>query len=308
MEMYHQALLMVISSFIISFKAFPYFIDRFKERGITDLVDDKEVPTTGGLLVIIFYLASISIFSLLGIRFCFTCIAVLLSFAVFGFFYDLIKIPEYLKVVVPIFFSLPLLPMVKSTAIHVLGYTLNLGTLYYFLLPIYIMVTANLVYLRSDYNGLPAYTALIILSSLLTISYYRGMLSVVNFALPLLGVALAFSYYNFYPSKILQGNIGIILGASVGIVAVLCKLEFIGFIMLLPHVVNFLMFFYFRQKGIDEKVARVREDGTLDIQRPVTLKWLLAYHFKLTETQACFIMFVLVGLSCILGIHVAAKT
>ena len=75
---------------------------------------------------------------------------------------------------------------------------------------------------------------------------------------------------------------------------------FAGMIMLLPHIINFLMYFYWRmmnQKYPDNpkwkivKWGKVREDGTMEVPNRLTLKWVRPYHFRMTEKQASYAMY-----------------
>jgi UDP-N-acetylglucosamine--dolichyl-phosphate N-acetylglucosaminephosphotransferase len=183
----------------------------------------------------------------------------------------------------------------------------DLSTLHpYLLAPLYIMVTANLVHMHSDHNGMPVYTSLIVMASLVAVAFKEDALDSIRFVLPLFGVSLAFSYYNFYPSRILQGNIGAMLGSSLGIVIVLLGLEFIGLVMLLPHIVNFLIYLYWRVRRVPHVLyAWIREDGTLEVPRPLTLKWVLPYYFRKTEEESILSMYVLTAIFCSIGILLA---
>ena len=73
--------------------------------------------------------------------------------------------------------------------------------------------------------------------------------------------------------------------------------------MLIPHTVNFLMYVYWKIKKYPAvKFGKVREDGTLEVPNPLTLKWVLPYYYRLTEKQATYAMFLLTSVFCILGI------
>lgn len=284
-------ILLVILSFFIAFALFPYFIRKFKEKEITVEDGDRNVPTEGGLVVIIIYLSLLSLFSLFGVGFNYAPIVVLALFAVFGLFYDLTRIPPSLRICAPLLFSFPLIPLLPD----------NIHT--YFLAPLYIMVTANLVHMHSDHNGMPVYTSLIVMGSLIAIAFKENALDSIRFVLPLFGVSLAFAYYNFYPSQIFQGNIGAMLGSSLGIIIVLQGLEFIGLVMLLPHIINFLIYLYWRIRRVPHMLyARVHEDGTLEVPNPFTLKWVLPYYFRITEKDSIFSMYLLTALFCSIGI------
>ena len=77
-------------------------------------------------------------------------------------------------------------------------------------------------------------------------------------------------------------------------------MEVYGVIILIPHIANFLMYVYWRVKRVqDSKFGRIREDGTLDVPNPLTLKWVLPYYSRMTEQQATYIMY---GLTVMFGV------
>jgi UDP-N-acetylglucosamine--dolichyl-phosphate N-acetylglucosaminephosphotransferase len=191
-----------------------------------------------------------------------------------------------------------------SIAFPLMG-SVELGGLYlYFVVPAYVMVTANLANMHSGFNGLASGTALLVLISLMLKSAVMGGLEDLWFTLPLVGVALAFLYYNFYPSKIFEGDVGsFLLGAAIGVVVILQKLEFIGFVMLIPHTVDFLIYFYLKAKRMPFiKFGRVREDKTIEPPNPLKLKFLLPYYLRLTEKQTVFALYLLTAIFCIIGL------
>ncbi len=287
---------------------FPYFIKKFEEASI--VVKDyykkgAKVPTMGGLVVIVIYLFFVSFFSLIGVQFNYIPVFILSVYAMYGLLDDLIKLRHTLKVIIPFFFSFPLIRIITDTTITFpfIG-SFDLGNYYlYLIVPAYIMVTANLVNMHSGFNGLSAYTSLMIMASLLTISFTENTLDSVNFIIPLLGISLAFSYYNFYPSRIFEGNIGAMLGCSLGTVIILLKLEFIGFIMLIPHTVNFLMYVYYRiTKGEWIKFGKVREDNTIEVPHPFKIHWVLPYYYRVNEEQCVLFAFIYTAVFCTIAL------
>jgi UDP-N-acetylglucosamine--dolichyl-phosphate N-acetylglucosaminephosphotransferase len=52
------------------------------------------------------------------------------------------------------------------------------------------------------------------------------------------------------------------------------------------------------------KFGKVREDGTLEVPNRLTLKWVLPYHFRMTEQQVVYSMYLLTLGFCILGLFV----
>lgn len=296
-------------SFFAAFLTFPYFIERFRESGKVARdyykIGDKMVPTGGGLVEIFLYLLMVSLLGLAGFQFNYIPIFVLVLFALFGALDDLLGLRHSQKLVFPIIFSLPLVALIQDTSIALPFGTFDLGAAYlYIVVPLYVMVIANLANMHSGFNGLAAGTSLMVLLSLILKASLLGRLETILFILPLAGISLAFLFYNFYPSKIFDGDVGsFMLGSAIGVVIILEKLEFVGFVMLIPHTINFLMYVYWRVKRIPHiKFGRVREDGTLEVPNPLTLKWVLPYYFRVTERQALLFAYSLTAIFCIFGL------
>jgi len=308
MSAYYLSL--VGTSFLFAFVTFPYFIEKIRESGV--VVRDyyksgnRMVPTEGGLVEIFIYLLMISIFGLVGFQFDYISIFVLVLFAFFGALDDILNPRHMHKIVFPALFAFPLISIVQDTSIALpFLRNLELGILYlYFVVPAYIMVTANLANMHSGFNGLASGTSILVLFSLILKSSMMGNVENLYFIFPLLGIALAFHYYNLYPSQIFEGDVGsFMLGSAIGIVIILQKLEFVGFVMLIPHIVNFLMYVYWRIKGIPHvKFGKVRKDGTLEVPNPLTLKWLLPYYFRVTERTSVIFVFCLTAVFCMIGL------
>jgi UDP-N-acetylglucosamine--dolichyl-phosphate N-acetylglucosaminephosphotransferase len=76
-----------------------------------------------------------------------------------------------------------------------------------------------------------------------------------------------------------------------------------GFIMLIPHTINFLMYVYWRVKKYPQvKFGKTRDDGTLEVPNNLTLKWVLPYYFRVTEKQSTYAMFAVTAVFCVIGI------
>jgi UDP-N-acetylglucosamine--dolichyl-phosphate N-acetylglucosaminephosphotransferase len=104
------------------------------------------------------------------------------------------------------------------------------------------------------------------------------------------------------------------LGATIGAAIVVSGFLVAGFVMLIPHTVNFLLYVYWRvmhrlypedARWQIVKFGRVRDDGTLDVPNRLTLKWILPSYFKMTEKQAVLAMYALTIPFCVLGLFIA---
>jgi UDP-N-acetylglucosamine--dolichyl-phosphate N-acetylglucosaminephosphotransferase len=119
---------------------------------------------------------------------------------------------------------------------------------------------------------------------------------------------LAYFFFEHYPSRIFWGNIGALsVGAAIGCLIVTQNFLISGFIMLIPHTVNFLMYVYWRmhtQKYPLVKFGHIRDDGTIEVPNPLMLKWVLPYYFRMTEKQGAAAMYALNTVFCIIELYV----
>ena len=264
------------------------------------------------------------------IEFNYFVVLVILMFGFFGMMDDYVDIGRPLKVILPIVFTTPIiftlhpeiidLPFVGSYVMRELSVTnfLTFRGLYRFaIIPLYIIVVSNLVNMHSGFNGLQSGLSAIILVTLLIKSIYDGSTQHLVAIGALTGAIIALWYFNRYPSQIFEGNTGsLMIGAGIGLSIVIQGYLIAGFIMLIPHTANFLMYFYWRirhrQKPDDprykiEKFGSLRKDGTLRVPNQLTLKWVLPYRFRMTEKQAVLAMYSVTIIFCIIGFFAPAN-
>lgn len=256
---------------------------------------------------------------------------VVLLYAFYGVLDDYLDVGRFSKILIPLMFAYPLvivmtgwdpwIPFAGHIGVNDYGITApGLGTftgsmfLRYIIVPVYIMVVANMKNMHAGFNGLQSGTALIILSFLLLKSAMDDNLTNMYTIAAIAGAHAVFFWHNKYPSKILEGNIGsLAVGAAIGAGFMVQHYIFAGIVMLIPHIINFLMYLYWRimhRRHPDDprwqivKFGKVREDGTLEVPNRLTLKWLLPYHFRMTERQVVYSMYMLTLIFCVLGLFV----
>jgi UDP-N-acetylglucosamine--dolichyl-phosphate N-acetylglucosaminephosphotransferase len=338
----------VVISFGITFYLMPIFIRKLEEN--EDVVRDMykrfkhDVPTKGGLAVLFsIYLTVVIVpvfFRVLnkvnssvevpktlsptdqGI------LLVIMMFALYGIIDDLMNVGRPAKVALPILFSLPLIVVVtpSSLTLPLLGKVdFNDGITFplfgfvkyaritrYVVMPIYIMVVANLMNMHSGFNGLQSGLSLIILTALLIKSVHEDIQASIITLGALTGAMGAFWLFNRYPSRIFEGNIGALaVGAGIGSIIVVNGFIVSGFIMLIPHTVNFMMYIYWRAMRILRpenrkyglgKFGTLLADGCLEVPNPFTLKWVLPFYFKMNERNATWVMYGVTMVFCGIGI------
>ncbi|MDP2216036.1 MAG: UDP-N-acetylglucosamine-1-phosphate transferase [Methanolobus sp.] len=266
------------------------------------------VPDRGGIAIL---LVAMVCFSLNTLFFKFSttnyvALIVVALFGLFGMLDDMIDIGRVTKLLLMYYCSYPLIQYATTTAFVFpsIG-NFETGILYLqFVVPTFVLVASNLVNMHSGFNGLASGLSTIVLISLIIRSALIGDVENIFAMVCIAGATLGFFLYDRYPSRIFWGNVGsLTIGAAIGALIVIQGFVISGFIMLIPHTVNFLLYVYWRaMKFPVAKFGKTREDGTLEVPNPLTLKWVLPYYYRVTEKQATYAMYAVTGLFCLLGI------
>jgi UDP-N-acetylglucosamine--dolichyl-phosphate N-acetylglucosaminephosphotransferase len=309
--------LFLIIPIIFTFASMPYIIPKLKKKGqlVKDMykLNTPDVPTNGGLIILLISLFSLSILSLFYGKFIsslnYTIIVVIVLFAFFGLVDDMINIGRPAKLILLYYCSYPLIPFILATSIYfpIIG-SVEFSAIYpQIIIVTYVPVVANLINMHSGLNGLAPGLSLIILITLILKAFFFGDLSNALFAICLSGALIGYFWFEKYPSRIFWGNIGALsVGAAIGTLIVTQGFIISGFIMLIPHTVNFLLYVYWKlniHKYPIKKFGYVSEDRTLKVPNPLTLKWVMPYYFKMTEKSATYSMFALTAVFCIIGFY-----
>ncbi len=304
--------------FLITLVYTPKFIRKAVDKGFVAADKYKNgilIPTLGGLTILAGVICSLIVAQLLLdmemrgniLMFYF----IVFVFAMFGLADDLLDVGRKSKIFVPYFLALPIVALDPGTVLDFFFFSVDAGIFYSFAVaPVYIMVCANLVNMHSGYNGLSCGLSYILMSFLVIRVFLEHGTDSLFYILPIFGSMLAFLYFDTYPARIFWGNVGSMMaGSAMGCFIVVNKLELFGLVILIPHIINFLMYVVWRVKGLGEvKFGRLRGDGTLEVPNPWTLKWTFPYYFRLTEHQSMWIMYSLTTLSGILGLVVVPYT
>ena len=295
----------------------PFFIRKFTESGI--IVRDyykkdlTMVPTRGGIAILLIAMLSLSLNSLF-FKFAetnYVALIVIALFGIFGILDDMIDIGRTSKLLLMYYCSYPLIQYATHTAITLpsIG-SFELGILYLqFIVPTYVLVASNLVNMHSGYNGLSSGLSVIVLLALIIKSIVINDVENIIAIVSITGAALGFYLFERYPSKIFWGNIGsLTIGATIGAIIVIQGFIVSGFVMLIPHTINFLMYVYWRiRKFPVAKFGKDRGDGILEVPNPLTLKWVLPYYYNMTEKQGTYVMFLLTAIFCAIGILIPGR-
>ena len=329
MKILEMVLVMVAASFVVTMAATPLLIEKLKIKGVvtTDYYkkDSRKIPTRGGvviLAVVFVMLAAATLFERLPVSISlhvnevdWALIIVAGLFGAFGLVDDFVDVGRPLKIILLFFFSFNLIYHIELTTVTLpfIG-SYHFGTYYLLLIiPLYVLVAANLVNMHSGFNGLASGLSGIILAFLLLKFIMAGYEGVFMLGC-MLGATSGFLWYNRYPARIFWGNTGSLsLGAAIGAAIVVSGFVVSGFVMLIPHTVNFLLYAYWRlmhrlhpeeRKWKIEKFGKVREDGTLDVPNRLTLKWVLPSYVRMTEKQAVLAMYALTIPFCVIALFI----
>ena len=325
----------------------PHSIRKLKENNfvVYDMYKYKKtmIPTNAGMIVLFISFITISLFPLVVRILSFfydfgfkssdlseVSLAVLLVisiYAIYGLIDDLVDIGRKLKFFLPVIFSSPLISVIKPSDIAIPLYGnfdltsslyegIEYGDLFrLIIIPIYVMVVANLVNMHSGYNGLQSGLSLILLFTLFLESHFDGKLEVIFPFSAFLGSIFIFWFFNKYPSKIFEGNIGSLLfGSLIGIIIVVQEYWWFGFFILIPHTFNFILWLlwliqikrdpqnYLQKNGFHKKFGEVNEQGIITVPNRLTLKWIPNYYLELNEPKSVYFMYFITFIFCFIGI------
>jgi UDP-N-acetylglucosamine--dolichyl-phosphate N-acetylglucosaminephosphotransferase len=246
-------------SFLISFIGFLIMIPRFKEAGIIgknrNSLDQEEIAEMGGLVIvagysggiifIIFMKTFLDLFisiSLTSILAAFSTIAIV---ALIGIFDDLISIKQGIKAFMPVFAALPLIAIKEGFTVMKVPFIgfVDFGLFYHIvLIPLGITGAANAVNMLAGFNGLEVGMGIVAIGSLSIIAYLIGETTAFLLSVVMLGSLFATLYYNWYPAKILIGDVGTLtIGAVMASIVIIGNFETAGVILIIPYIIDFII-------------------------------------------------------------------
>jgi len=266
----------------------------------------------------------------------------IILFGLFGILDDYVEISYKLKTILPVLFTIPVMSVVGiSTKIYFFDVSLPSETTFtvfegvkafggtfdmqiqyewilrYVFVPVVIIVVAQLVNAHSGFNGQASGLSIIILFTIIIKArVWQGTTNDIVVAGALLGALVGFWYYNRYPARIFEGNIGaLMVGSGIGAVLVVKGFIISGIIMFIPHFINILLGFYWLfmrphhpgdVRYMEAKFGRLREDGTLVVPSPYTVKWLLPYFSDkgYTEQECVNFTYRLTAICCAIAFFV----
>jgi UDP-N-acetylglucosamine--dolichyl-phosphate N-acetylglucosaminephosphotransferase len=217
------------------------------------------------------------------------------------------------KILLPLVASIPMIAMrVGTTTMNIpfIG-VIDLGILYPLaVVPLMMTFIVDATNMYGGMNGLETGLAAINASSIILYIILTPILigemmteaQIVSgtVAAALLGASIGFLIFNWYPAKVLPGDVGRLpLGAAMATALILGNMDRIAVILYIPFLINFILYILYRihvkRSGMEYvKFASPREDGTLEVVGPYTMYWLLP-HFssKMTEKRNVILLILL---------------
>lgn len=249
----------LLISFLASFVLFPAMILRLKKAGIVgknmNSKTKEEVAEMGGLVIVAGFGAGMltiiavktffNIFPSVDLISILVALSTILIVVLIGIFDDLVSMPQQVKAFMPLLAALPLIVIKEGSTFIRLPFwgNINFGFLYTLvIIPLEVTIAANAVNMLAGFNGLEVGMGIIAVGSLSIIAYLLGKMTVLVILLAVLGALLAALYFNWFPAKILIGDVGTLsIGAIIAAVVIMGNFEIAGVILLIPYVIDFII-------------------------------------------------------------------
>jgi len=249
----------LLISFLVSFVLFPAMIQRLKKANIVgknmNSKTKEEVAEMGGLVIVagfgtgIFTLIAVRTFlnifisvNLISIS---AALLAILIVTLIGIFDDLISMPQQIKAWMPALAALPLIVIQEGNSYINLPFMGNIdfGLLYTLvIIPMEMTIASNAVNMLAGFNGMELGMGIIAMGTLAVIAYSVGKVNVLVILLSAIGALLAALYYNWYPAKVLIGDVGTLsIGAIIATAVIIGNFEIAGIILLIPYILDFFI-------------------------------------------------------------------
>ncbi|MBM3281774.1 MAG: UDP-N-acetylglucosamine--dolichyl-phosphate N-acetylglucosaminephosphotransferase [Candidatus Diapherotrites archaeon] len=302
-----------ISSLIITWVTFPFFIKRMHSRGIVgkDMNKPNSPPVAemGGTIVLLGFVFSIMMALFMNSHFGFfsgidllALLAAMLTIVLMGLLGivdDIIGwkkgIRQYQHALIPIFAALPIMVLpqtIGNTGVDVpfVGFV-HFGILYSILLvPFAITGASNAVNMLAGLNGLEAGMSLLNALALLVVGLIIGEQEVVILMIGLIGAIIPFLVLNWYPAKVFPGDsFTLMIGAGLAAASIVGNIEKVG--LMLFGLYFFELVLKLRTKMQAESFGKIQPDGTLRAPEKIgSLTHVVMRMGNFTEKQVVLII------------------
>ena len=171
-------------------------------------------------------------------------LAVILLTALIGIIDDLLGMRQFVKAFLPAVAALPLVAVRAGQTSLVVPFVgkINFWIFYpLFLVPAGVMVAANAVNMLAGFNGMEVGMGLIAMGSLAVIAAAVHETTALIILLAGTGALLGVLFFNWYPAKIMVGDVGTLsIGALIATAVIVGNFETAGVIVIIPYAIDFL--------------------------------------------------------------------
>jgi UDP-N-acetylglucosamine--dolichyl-phosphate N-acetylglucosaminephosphotransferase len=309
------------TTFITTFLATPVVGRLLKSRGIVGKDVHKasktEIPEMCGLAILLALTIGVLLTFILfpgADRTAMAFIGTVLIAGAIGFRDDLRPLGPKMKPLLTALACLPILLLQTydpNPIVPMVG-PVRLTIVYPLLIPIAMAVTSNTMNMMDVLNGAMPGTVGVISVTLTVVLLAAGRVEIAALSITLLGAMLAFYYFNRFPAKVFDGDTGsLAVGAALGALAILGRIETIVIVALIPHIMNAFSGLasvgrLYERREIRQRPTRLREDGRMeassDKNAPITLTRLILTTGPLGEKAIVNRMIVLTVISSILAL------
>lgn len=336
----------LLVTFIVTFIVMPYVIKAMRKRNIVGVdvhkVDKPKVAEMGGMgilvgvtigCLVLFVLTGIFVTGFFDLR-----ILIFLSVVLIAGFIGIVDdvrtlgakvkpiltavaclpILLYTWTIISLGLSPPLLPAyIPNPYMPFLGRT-RLTFIYPLLVPLAIAIPANATNMMDVFNGVMPLTSILMFVALLVVSLFLMAVGIpgaelgVLLSAVMIGALIAYYAFNRYPAKVFAGDTGsLTVGAAIGAVAIMGRVEIIAIVALLPAIMNA---FYslvsigglLERRQMKARPTIFQTDGTLaasqDANAPLTLTRLVLARGPMTEQRITLSLATLTFASSILAV------
>jgi len=245
-----------LASLLVSFVGFTIMIPRFKEEGIVgknkNSLGQEEIAEMGGLMIVAGFSAGVilvislktflGLFESVGLTSILAAFSTVMIVSLIGIFDDLVSIKQGIKAFMPVFAALPLIALKEGFTemkVPFIGFV-DFGIYYHLILiPLGITGAANAVNMLAGFNGLEAGMGLVAVGSLAVIAYLIGETTAFILSIIMLGALLATLYFNWFPAKVLIGDVGsLTIGTVIASILIIGNFEMAGGFIIIPYVID----------------------------------------------------------------------
>lgn len=308
-------------TFLVTFLTTPAIGKVMIRRGITGRdvhkLSKPELPEMCGLAILFGLTVGAASYVMIfpnAIRETIAFLGTVLIAGSIGIFDDLRPLDARIKPLLTAFGCLPILILRVYNPLPIIPFVgqVSLTIVYPLLIPVAMAVTSNAVNMMDVMNGSMAGTVGIISFAVAAILLASGNVKTATLALGLFAALLAFYYFNRFPAKVFGGDAGsLAVGAAVGALAILGRIETVIIVALIPHIMNA---FYglasvgrlYERREILQRPTKLLDDGKLEANAergaPVTLARLILAAGPLEEREVVRRMMFLTLISSLLAL------